>query len=444
MEGDIRDCVIEGEIPAELAGTYYRNGANPQFPQLPSYHIFDGDGMIHAFEIGDGVCHYRNRWVRTDRFNAERSAGERLFSGLMSGQSPDPRTEGVSPNTANTNIVWHGGRLLALWEGGPPYQLDPDTLDTVGVYDFDGGLVRPSGGASVTAHPKIDPTTGELVFFGYNLTAPFLSFGVADASGKLTRRFDFDSPHASMLHDFLVTDEYVVFPVFPNTFSFENFAKTGVPMAWEPERGTHLGVLPRNGGPDDVVWIQMDPCNAFHFLNAYSNNGRIVADVCRFDSLPLFGTDPGPPELRRWTLDLSAGSVAEETLDDFAVDFPRIDDRFAGLQHRQAWFAGAYDPKGTLADGFFNTVVHYDFERGTRKYVPLAENDCAGEPLFIERGPDAEEGDGFVLFLAYRGDEKRSDLLILDAQNVDREPLATVKLPHAIPLGFHGNWRPTA
>jgi carotenoid cleavage dioxygenase len=444
MEGEIRDCVVEGEIPTELAGTYYRNGPNPQFPQLESYHVFDGDGMIHAFEIGDGVCHYRNRWVRTERFTAERSAGERLFNGLMSGLPPDPRAEGVSGNTANTNILWHGGRLLALWEGGAPYALDPDTLETVGVYDFDGGLARSNGGGSVTAHPKIDPKTGEMVFFGYHLTAPYLSYGVADAAGRLTRRFDLDSPHPSMLHDFLVTDEHVVFPVFPNTFSFENFAKTGVPMAWEPERGTHLGVMPRSGGADDVVWLQTEPCNAFHFLNAYSENGRIIADVCRFDALPLFGMDAGRPELRRWTLDPAAGTVCEDTLDDFAVDFPRIDDRFAGLRHRQGWFSGALGPTGEFADGFFNTVIHYDFEHGTRKHVSLAEGDNAGEPVFIPRRPDAEEGDGFVVFLAYRGNEKRSDLLIFDAQNIDDEPLASVRLPHAVPLGFHGNWRPAA
>jgi carotenoid cleavage dioxygenase-like enzyme len=285
MEGEIRDCVVTGEIPAELAGSYYRNGANPQFPQLPSYHIFDGDGMIHAFEFANGTCRYINRWVRTQRFDAERAAGERLFSGLTSGLPSDPRSNGVSANTANTNIVWHGDRLLALWEGGVPYALDPVSLETFGEFDFDGGLERPDGTPSFTAHPKIDPKTGELLFFGYNFSAPHLSYGTADATGRLTRWFDVEAPHASMLHDFVVTEKHIVFPVFPNVFGFENFAKNGSPFSWEPERGTSLGVMPRDGGNDDIVWLQTDACNAFHFLNGFDDAGRIVVDVCRFDAI---------------------------------------------------------------------------------------------------------------------------------------------------------------
>ncbi|MBI3796342.1 MAG: carotenoid oxygenase family protein, partial [Deltaproteobacteria bacterium] len=149
MEGEIQDLVVEGEIPNELDGTLYRNGPNPQFAPRGRYHWFDGDGMIHAFTIRDGKAHYRNRWVRTQRFAMEREAGEALFGGLTDLAATDPRGEGIFPNAANTNIIVHAGKLLALWEAGPPHELDPHTLDTIGPYDFGGKLLGP-----MTAHPK--------------------------------------------------------------------------------------------------------------------------------------------------------------------------------------------------------------------------------------------------------------------------------------------------
>jgi carotenoid cleavage dioxygenase len=457
MEGEIADVIVEGEIPAALRGTYYRNGANPQYAQLPSYHIFDGDGMIHAFRFEDGRCAYKNRWVRTDRFLAERKAGERIFRGLMGQQPPDPRAFGVSGNTANTHILSHAGHLLALWEGGPPYALEPDSLETIGVHDFGGRLLRdvdPAMAAamgrsngkaygSVTAHPKIDPETGEMLFFGYSLIPPFIRYGEVDPSGELTRWIEIDSPHGSMLHDFIVTAEHVVFPVFPNTFSPENLAKTGSPLAWEPERGTHFGVMPRGGDNDDIVWVRADACNVFHFMNAHSEGPRVVVEACRFDALPLFGETPPLPTLVRWTIDPEAGSVKQEELDEHPIDFPRIDDRYAGLPYRHGWGAGAVDTKTRVLDGpAFNVISHMDHERGTRRNQVLPDGDVFGEPVFVPRSPDADEGEGFVLALAWRGAENRSDLMVLDAQNIDGEPLATVRLPHRVPLGFHGSWRP--
>ena len=170
----MHDLVVEGEIPRELHGTLYRNGPNPQFAPRGKYHWFDGDGMIHALTIGDGKAHYRNRWVRTQGFQMEREAGESFFGGLANFANSDPRAEGIFPNAANTNIIGHGGKLLALWEAGPPHELDPHTLETIGPYDFDGQLLGP-----MTAHPKIDPETGELFFFGYSPFPPYLRYYVA-------------------------------------------------------------------------------------------------------------------------------------------------------------------------------------------------------------------------------------------------------------------------
>jgi carotenoid cleavage dioxygenase len=434
---------VEGEVPRELDGTLYRNGPNPQFAPRGRYHWFDGDGMIHAFAIHDGRAAYRNRWVRTAKFSLERAAGEALYGGIADMAKTDPRVGATSANAANTNIVVHAGRLLALWEGGPPHALDPRTLETVGPFDFRGRLAGP-----MTAHPKLDPETGEMLFFGYGFTPPFLRYHVVSADGALVRSEEIEVPAPTMMHDFIVTKEHVIFLVCPATIRLENIEKTGSPLGWEPELGTRIGVMPRNGGNADVVWFEAAPCYVFHPMNAYTDGGRIVADVCRYPRLPLF--DAGDPadgmedltaKLTRWTLDLAGGTVKEEALDDVSTEFPRLDERHAGLRYRHGYAGALVRQKGQeAAVSGFNAIVHYDLGTGRRRDHVVPSTDAVSEPIFVPRSSASAEGDGFLLATVYRGEEKRSDLVILDAQNVERAPIATVKLPHRIPFGFHGNW----
>jgi carotenoid cleavage dioxygenase len=439
MEGEVHDLVVEGEIPRHLDGTLYRNGPNPQFAPRGRYHWFDGDGMIHAFTLRDGKVHYRNRWVRTERFKMEREAGEALFGGLNAMAATDARALGIFPNAANTNIIVHAGKLLALWEAGPPHALDPRTLDTLGPYDFVGALAGP-----MTAHPKIDPETGELLFFGYSPFPPYLRYHVASAEGQLVRSEEIDVPVPTMMHDFITTREHVIFMVCPATFRPENLT-TNLPIRWEPDLGTKIGVMPRNGGNAEVVWFETDPCYVFHPMNAYSEQGRVIADVCRFDRLPLFdGADTAEfakaltARLTRWTLDLTGGTVKEERLDESPAEFPRLDERYAGLRYRHGYASGrAGSPVG--AD-FFNAIYHYDHQVGGRRMHDLGSTSFTSEPVFVPRSPRAREGEGFLLAVVYRQEENRSDLLILDAENVESAPLATVQLPHRVPYGFHGNW----
>jgi carotenoid cleavage dioxygenase len=440
LEGEIHDLVVEGEIPRELDGTLYRNGPNPQFAPRGRYHWFDGDGMIHALTIRDGKAHYRNRWVRTQRFNLEREAGESLFGGLNDMGNTDPRAAGIFPNAANTNIIVHAGKLLALWEAGPPHELDPHTLATIGPYDFGGKLLGP-----MTAHPKIDPETGELLFFGYSPFPPYLCYYVASARGEMTRSDEIDVPLPTMMHDFITTREHVIFMVFPATLRPENLM-TGSPVRWEPELGTKIGIMPRNGGNAEVKWFDIDPCFVFHPMNAYTENGKVVADVCRFDRVPLFDgagdaeeLGRGPiPLLTRWTLDLASGTAKEERLDDLPAEFPRLDERYTGLHYRHGYAGGS---SSTPRDGgLFDTIAHYDFKTETRKLCNLGPGSFTSEPVFVPRSPTAREGEGFLLAVVYRQQENRSDLLILDAENIEGKPLAVVKLPHRIPYGFHGNW----
>ncbi len=458
MEGEIRDLAIEGEIPRDLAGTLYRNGPNPQFAPRADYHPFTGDGMIHAFQIEDGRCHYRNRFVRTPRFELERECGESLYSGFSTAP-PDPRTQGTPGGPANTNVVWHGGKLLALVEGGlPPVELDPVTLETLGVWDFGGrltndmdpklaelmGVDAPDGKVpgTFTAHPKIDPETGEMLGFGYGAIPPYLTYRVISAEGELTRSEIIEVPFPSMVHDFITTREHVIFPIFPATLRVENAAKGKSVLQWEPDLGTHIGVMPRDGGNGDVVWFQTDASFVFHPLNAFTDGREVVADVAQYPWVPIPAGDttkwdPCNATLVRWTLDLDAGTVKQEPTDDRSIEFPRLDERRAGLDYRYG-YAGCGD---NFIAGF-DTIIRYDVETGATSRHELGSERATSEPIFVPRSADAPEGDGYLLAVVYRKPEDRSELLVLDAQRLEAEPIATVKLPHRVPAGFHGNWRP--
>jgi carotenoid cleavage dioxygenase len=449
MEGDVHDPVVIGEIPRELSGTYYRNGSNPQFAPGPKYHWFSGDGMIHAFHLEEGRCRYLNRWVRTRRFEVEREAGEALFAGLGPGVA-DPRTEGVSGNTSNTNVLWHAGRLLSFWEAGPPYEIHPATLETIGLWDYDGALRRERMGNLVpdimTAHPKVDPDTDELIGFGYSPFAPHLVYHVVDSDGRLKRSDEIQVPYAAMMHDFVASSDHVLFPVLPAVFNFEKMAGTGFPVAWEPERGGRLGVMPRHGGSDDVVWMETDPCYSFHDVNAVSRGSEFVVDYWRLPSLALVPTQRiagGPPTLHRWTFDLTRRTVKDEALDDTPAEFGRIDPRHAGKDYRDVYSLGSLAIAQSEGEPqFFNSLFHYDMKSGGRRHHQLPKGNSFAEPIFVPRTPESVEGEGFLLAIVHRAAENRSDLLILDAQAIEADPLATVQLPHRVPYGFHGNWRP--
>ncbi len=450
MEGAAPDLIVEGEIPRELRGSYYRNGSNPQFAPAPTYHWFEGDGMIHGFFFEDGRCGYRNRWVRTARFELERKERRGLFGGFGPGGA-DAKTEGTSGNTANTNILWHAGKLLALWEAGPPTELDPVTLETIGIWDDGGAFRRERFGQLVpdimTAHPKIDPDNDEWLAFGYSPMEPWMVYHVIGGDGHLKRSDVVDAPFPNMMHDFVTTSEHVLFPHHPAVFDFERMAETGSMLSWQPERGSHIGVMPRAGGNDDIVWIEKEAGYVFHYVNAWTEDSTVVADVFHIDQLALRLSDDapptGPPTLHRWTIDLESGSLKDEALDDAPAEFGRVDPRVVGKRYADAWTLGSHGiPRATGEPLNNNCIFHYDMRSGARRMFELPEGDATGEPQFVPRSDDAPEGDGFVLAIVYRGAESRSDLIVLDAQNVEAGPLATIQCPHRIPWGFHGNWKP--
>jgi carotenoid cleavage dioxygenase-like enzyme len=433
------DLPIAGELPRALNGTLFRNGPNPQFP-VPTQHWFIGDGMVHAFHLSDGRASYRNAWVRTAKWQAERRAGRPLLSGYMTGPGPDGGF--ADEGAANTNVVWHGGRLLALEEGHLPIELDPATLATRGVQDFGGGLCGP-----FTAHPKADPITGELVFFGFSVDGELtrgMRFGTLDAAGRVTRFEHFEAPYCSMVHDFAVTRRHVVFPVLPLAGSMVRQHRGESPFAWEPELGAHIGLIRREQGVDSLRWFRTESCFVFHVLNACDNGGRIIIDVMQYDEPPLFPHQDGTmrlpaPEARlvRWTIDPDTWTdvVTRTALDDTAGEFPRIDERRSGLRYRFGAMAGR-----SRAGAGLDSLVWLDLTQGARSRFTLPDGDGFSEPVFVARSEDAVEGDGWLLATVYRAAENRSDLAVFDTAGVETGPVATIRLPHRVPAGFHGNW----
>ncbi|HEX4160410.1 MAG TPA: carotenoid oxygenase family protein [Rhizomicrobium sp.] len=441
-EDDFADLSVEGEIPQELHGTLYRNGPNPQFqPRDSAHHWFAGDGMIHAFRFLDGKISYRNRYVRTPKWEAEHAAGRSLFGTFGNPLTSDPAAAGTDAGLANTNIIFHAGRLLALEEAHQPFELEAGSLAPRGYVPYAGAAHR------FTAHPKTDPETGELVFFGYMAGEGFFSdqvaYGVVDPDGTVTRLNPFTAPYASMIHDFFVTRNYVAFPVLPLTGSLARAMQGGPPLAWEPEKGSHIGVMRRDAGVETMCWFTTDPCYMFHPMNMWEEDGVLHAHVMQYDRAPLFPDADGrrretaPARLAHWTMLLDGDSsiVRRELIDDLAGEFPRFDERCSGLAYRHGWFAAHTRNEGERT---FDSLAHIDFARGGRSVYTFPPGDAPGEPVFVPRGP--EEGDGWILSVVYRGAGNRSEVAIFEARDIARGPIGIAKLPRRMPFGFHGNW----
>jgi carotenoid cleavage dioxygenase-like enzyme len=415
------DLPVTGAIPPELDGLYVRNGANPRSGSSP--HWFFGDGMVHGVRIENGQARwYRNRWVRTTKF--ERNA-----------DALDPATMmDRTASAANTHVVGHAGRLLALEEGHFPYLLTPE-LETIGCESYDGKLQT-----AFTAHPKLCPETGELHFFGYGPIEPWLVYHVLDASGALVHSAEIKVPGPTMMHDFMITREHAIFMDLPVVFDLQAAMSGGQPLRWDESYGARIGILPRRGANADVRWFDIDPCYVFHPMNSYVDGSKVVCDVGRHEYMWRESmNDFAPSYLWRWTFDLATGKVGEEQLDDASHGFPRVDDRVMGLRHRYGW---AVQPRNREED-FFDSpgvIVRYDLTTGEKAVHDFGDNGQPGEFVFAEADAKSGEAEGWALGFVYDKARNGSDLVILDASNPAAAPVATVSLPQRVPHGFHGSW----
>ncbi len=440
-ELDVADLTVEGTLPDALQGWYLRNGPNPQFPPRGRYHVFDGDGMVHGIELAEGRARYRNRWVESRGLLAERSRGRALFGGLSEFQTPPDDVideAGFMKNTANTHLVRNAGRLLALMEASRPTELTSE-LETVGEFDFGGALHGP-----MTAHPKIDPDTGEMVFFGYSPLPPYLRLHVADAAGNLVRSDEIELPAPVMMHDFAVSQRRVVFFDLPAVFDLPTMLAGGEGIRWDPTNGARIGVLDRHAEDARVDWIEVDPFFVFHFLNAHDDGDAVVVTGCRSDRLNVgFGPDTVVedvrPALHRWRIDPVAGTVTDEALDDRTGDFPRINDDHAGLPTRYGYVARA----ASWGDGavLFDGIVKYDFTTGTDTVVTYGDRVACGEAAFAPDPTRSGEDAGWLLNFVHDLDTDSSSFVVLDAATL--ETAARVALPRRVPSGFHGSWFPS-
>ena len=446
MECDYADLIVKGEIPADLYGTLYRIGPNPQFAPLGAYNPLQGDGMIHAFHIADGRVAYRNRWVRTRQWTLEREAGRALFATADPADNDRSVARVVSQGAANTHIVEHAGRLLALEEGHPPIEIQPETLETVGPFNFAGELP-----GNMTAHPKIDPDTGEMLFFANFPTRRFdgaLAFYAVNASGELTRSTVVTGPYPALVHDFAITQGHVVFIVCPLTLSLERLRAGGSPIAWEAERSAFVGVMSRTDDGRDIRWFPAPRQMVWHVMNAFDEEGRIHVDLCQQAAAAFPEADGTPPAetslrqfLARWTIDPNANEqVAVRQLSEVICEYPRIDQRRTGLSYRYGFVAALGGP-GT-GDPLHRAVGRYDHLTAEMQLWCAPEHQAVSEPVFAARPGSIEEGAGYLLATVFDERRNASHLVVLDAKQVEKGPLACAHLDHRLPAGFHGSFAP--
>jgi carotenoid cleavage dioxygenase-like enzyme len=449
-ESTIDDLDVIGKLPNELNGFFVRNGPNPQFQPRNRYHLFEGDGMLHGVRLEDGKVSYRNRYVRTAAWNKEHEAGKALFPSILDPvdwkQLLQSSIAGVPPvpNRANTALIWHHRKLLALWEGGRPHEITLPALDTVGEYAFAGKLSH-----NFTAHPKIDPRTGELIFFGYQPIEPYLQHSVADRDGKITHTTAVPMPRPVMIHDAAITTNYTVILDAPALFDLTGAAQGQPFMKWQPENGTRIGVLPRYAAGDTIQWFEIDTCFVFHVFNAYEQGDEVVLHACRYPKFPTIVDFSGRSTTKNlsslledskavaftWRVNMQTGKVAESAMDDVGTEFPQIDQSRTGRPTRYGYCTGNTNIESL-------TFYKYDFQTGQRTSHNLGKGHVAGEAIFVPSENPQQEDDGYLVTLSYDHANERSELVVIPSRDFTSGPIARVIIPRRIPFGFHAAWIP--
>ncbi|WP_433271732.1 carotenoid oxygenase family protein [Actinosynnema sp. CS-041913] len=410
---------VRGTLPPELRGRYLRNGHNPKPGVTPS-HWFKGSGMVHGLRLVNGRAEwYRNRWVRTPALDGDAS-------------------NDLKASVAGTHVIEHAGRILALQEANLPYELTPE-LDTVGAFDFHGRLTT-----AMTAHPKEDPVTGELHFYGYSPFPPHLTYYVASPAGEINRVEVVDGAGPSLMHDFGLTENYVVWLDLPVVF--DPAEQSGIPYRWSDGYPPRIGVMPRVGAPE-VTWFEVEPGALLHVANAYEDvRGRVVVEGPRYDraawetswkwwtGAPGHGPEPLTGAIsHRWTLDPASGVAREATLDGLTTEFPTINEDRLGRATR---FGYAVAFPGGGHEGY--SIVKYDHVSGSRQLAPMGGRRMPGEAVFVPAGSGEDEG--YLLTIVSDLARDASELLVLDATDLRRGPVAVVELPRRVPSGIHGSW----
>ncbi|MEM7442657.1 MAG: carotenoid oxygenase family protein [Pseudomonadota bacterium] len=443
-ELDVPDLpVLSGSIPEDLSGAYMRNGPNPMFKPMSYTYPFDGDGMIHAIYLGNGKARYRNRFVQTRGLIAEERAGRAVYGGTMQPVPVDPALVGPNgepgpyKNGAFVGVVSHADKILALLETTPGYELTEE-LETLG--EWCPGTEEP---IEIGAHTRRHPKTGSLFGVTYGVDEAFVRFQEIDAANQLVNSVKLPLVEPTMIHDFVLTDRHIVVLAGPAVFDMAAAEAGQLPVQWRPRLGTRIGLVPLDGEP--VKWLETDPFFVFHFANGFEAKGKVVIDYVRHQRLH-FGAEDGPsipPKLHRMMIDTAASRITDSAVSDYAVEFPRVDDRRIATPTRYIYLptltGGWTRDRSTSAT--FNAIAAMDPESGDAVLHDFG-NRLVGEPVFIPRPGHPGEQEGYLAVYIYDPAEDASTFVLLDAANVAAEPKVVIGLPRRVPQGLHGAWMP--
>lgn len=439
-----------GDVPTDIKGAYVRNGPNPRYQPRGRYHLFDGDGMLHSASFEDGKITYRNRWIQTEGFEVERRAGKSIWPGLM--EMPDRElakgwgSHHWLKDAANTDIVPHNGRLLTTYyQCGVPYIIDAATLETEGPMDVEGLKIR-----QVSAHSRSDLETGEFMFFDYNVTAPYMTYGVLGADGALSHFTDIELPGPRLPHDMAITPNYSVLMDLPLFWAPELLKRDIHKVEFHEDMPSRFAVLPRYGNNEDIQWFEADPTYIYHVINCWEEGDEVILDVCRMRT-------PAPDESKirggryaalvawanmdaqhyRYRFNMKTGATREGALDDQFIEFPTINQTYQGQKTRHSWHGYIPQSEPLRIGG----MVHFDSETGKRDEFKFGDNVYGSEPVFAPRKGGSGETDGYVMsFVSDMNDQGRTELMMFDPENVADGPFARAQIPQRIPVGFHACW----
>lgn len=452
LSAEIDPCYlrcIEGELPLHFKGLFVRNTPNPFFKPIGKYHWFDGDGMVHGIRFINGQAEYSAKYIKTEVLAQEQEAGEALWTGIL--ERPRRRLPVPIKDTANTDLTWHNGQLIASWWlSGLPYALTPE-LETLGRASFTEALPK---GASVAAHPKVDPNTGELIFFGYNLfKKPYYGYGVADAQGMLKHFTFVDTPNAHIQHDIAITQNYTILIDMPLGWDEDALKVGNRKIAFHRDRPSRFGIIPRYGAAEDIIWFEAESAYMYHTIRAFESGDLITLTGCRIvDPIPEEQDQTGDvarldiihlvPLLYEWTFNLKTGEVTERLLDKTPTEFPRVNDQTLGTETRYT-----YNPTIAQAPTLcFNGFIKYDLQNGQQEQLSyeslLGELGWRGGEVCFAPDPQRSESEdgGWVISILTHPNQDRSQLVIIDAQKLTNGFVARCELPVKVPVGFHAEF----
>jgi carotenoid cleavage dioxygenase-like enzyme len=464
-EISIRNLEVEGEIPAEVEGAFFR--AVPDNAHAPMFEddiALNHDGMIARFNFERGAVDFDIKYVETERYKAEKQARRALFGRYRNPFTDDPSVAGMDRTVANTTPVWHGGRLFMTKEDGRGYEINPHSLATEGKWDYYGALRS----ETFTAHPRIDPVTGEMFFFGYEaggLCSLDVAYGIADRDGNLTREQWFKQPYCSTIHDFVVTEKYAIFPIFPTLADLDRIKSGGAHWAHHQDKPSYLGIMPRYGDVKEIKWIEGPVgVSVFHEVNAYDDGNLVHIDLCLTDTnaFPFMREAGGIQRdqreiqgaLTRWTIDMSQAepAIQERPLGP-PGDLPRLADKDQGRPYIHAWYLSMNPQGGPPMPGGpvgmnFNALVRIEIGNGRIDLMGVPPGAAISEPAHV---PSNEPGhDGWLLSVVdipghpdpsqQRPGDYSSELWVIEAGDVGKGPVAKVKTGLALRSQVHGTW----